>query len=341
MGDNNCASEQMEQMPFPNQVQVQPAPAVEGDYASTNPRFTVLAGPGGLIAGTGAAGGVGGITVGRWCWLSDQYIDADNAPAVANQFGSGSPTGLLHREQQGLIEVYLQEYSMVLPSGFPCTLTNGGDMWVKNRGSSVATVGMYAFANFADGSTQFGAGGTVGVSFLAGFTATGSIGPQSVTCLGSINGNVLTVYGTASGFIPIGATVTGGTGITATTVIVAQLSGVTGSAGGATYAVNIPQQSVNVALLTFAYGLLTVTGTPSGTLGVGDFVTGTTTPLTASTFISALGTGTGGAGTYYVNNSQTAGSQTLTSQTNVQTKWFAASQGKAGELVKISSHVLG
>src|SRR5258706_320567 len=34
-------------MPFPNQVNVQPAPAVAGDFASTNPRSAFPAGPGG------------------------------------------------------------------------------------------------------------------------------------------------------------------------------------------------------------------------------------------------------------------------------------------------------
>jgi len=339
-----------QQMPFPNQVNVQPAPAVEGDWASTNPRNMVLAGPGGLVAGTGP-GGQAGVAVGRWVWLSDQYIDADNAPGVVNQFAAtpapGSqlqsvPAGIIHREQQGLIMTYLTEFSLLVPTGFPITVTNSADIWVKNRGANIAQPGMYAFANFADGSTQFGAGGTVGTTYLNGFTCTGSIGPESVAFTGSISGNILTVSGTLTGLgslVP-GASLSGGTGVQSGTVIVQQLTGVTGSAG--TYALNIPQQQVAAALLTATFGLLTVSGTLGGTIGVGDILSGAGgTSLTTGTYITALGTGTGGTGTYYVNATQTASSTLITSQTNVQTKWFAASQGKTGELVKISTHLLG
>jgi hypothetical protein len=42
-----------------------------------------------------------------------------------------------------------------------------------------------------------------------------------------------------------------------------------------------------------------------------------------------------------VSPTQTAGSTTITATTNVETKWVCMSQGLPGELVKISSHVLG
>jgi hypothetical protein len=54
---------------------------------------------------------------------------------------------------------------------------------------------------------------------------------------------------------------------------------------------------------------LTVGGTIAGTFGVGDRVTGT--GVEPNTFITALGTGTGGAGTYTVSNSQTVASTTI------------------------------
>lgn len=49
---------------------------------------------------------------------------------------------------------------------------------------------------------------------------------------------------------------------------------------------------------------LTVTGTVTGTIRVGQLLTGGT--VSTGTIITALGTGTGGDGTYTVNNSQTA-----------------------------------
>ena len=55
---------------------------------------------------------------------------------------------------------------------------------------------------------------------------------------------------------------------------------------------------------------LTVSAVASGTVAVGAPVTGTN--VAANTVISALGTGTGGTGTYTVNNSQTVASEALT-----------------------------
>jgi hypothetical protein len=55
---------------------------------------------------------------------------------------------------------------------------------------------------------------------------------------------------------------------------------------------------------------LTVTAVTSGELTVGQTISGT--GVTASTKITAFGTGAGGAGTYTVDTSQTAGSTTIT-----------------------------
>jgi hypothetical protein len=55
---------------------------------------------------------------------------------------------------------------------------------------------------------------------------------------------------------------------------------------------------------------LTVSAVTSGTIALGQFITGT--GISAGTQITALGTGTGGAGTYTVNNSQTTSSTTVT-----------------------------
>jgi hypothetical protein len=55
---------------------------------------------------------------------------------------------------------------------------------------------------------------------------------------------------------------------------------------------------------------LTVSAVSSGTLAVGDFINGT--GVTGGTYITALGTGSGGTGTYTVNQSQTVASTTIT-----------------------------
>jgi len=56
--------------------------------------------------------------------------------------------------------------------------------------------------------------------------------------------------------------------------------------------------------------VLTVGGTVTGTFLVGMFLTGT--GVTAGTYITSLGSGSGGAGTYNISTSQTVGSTTIT-----------------------------
>jgi hypothetical protein len=127
-------------------VNTQPAPAVEGDFCNTNPRFSVGAGPGGLVAGDS------GVVVGRLAWLSFEEVDANDAAAIVNNFGSDSPAGFVHREQQGLITGYLQESSMLIPKGFQVSLLARAGLWALNNGGTQALPGMKTFANFADGT---------------------------------------------------------------------------------------------------------------------------------------------------------------------------------------------
>ena len=63
--------------------------------------------------------------------------------------------------------------------------------------------------------------------------------------------------------------------------------------------------------------------------------------VTGTPYITGLGTGTGGVGTYYVNTSETAASATITATSAIETKWIAMSNAAPGELVKISDHPLG
>lgn len=67
---------------------------------------------------------------------------------------------------------------------------------------------------------------------------------------------------------------------------------------------------------------LTVSAVTSGTLAVGDRISGT--GVTANTYISALGTGTGGTGTYTVSVSQTVSSTTITATGTAFTSATAA-----------------
>ena len=321
---------------FQGQVNVSQAPAVAGDFCADAPRWSFDAGPGGLVVGTGV-----GVTIGAFAWAYNPP-DGDGAPSQVQSYGpgylaNGAVLGFVHREQQGLITSYLTDSGMIAPQGFGITVFTGGDFWVKNNGTTEALVGQKCYANFASGLASFAAT----ASPTAGASVTGSVATQTTTFNGAINGNVLTVSQLVTGTIGLGAILTGGTGVITSTTVVQQLTG--GTVGGVgTYLVNFPEQTVTSALLTGTYGLLTVATVGSGTLGVGDVLSGTGGGgLTTGTAIVGLGTGAGGTGTYFVTPSQTVTSTTISAATNVETKWVAMSTGLPGELVKISSHPLG
>lgn len=314
---------------FQTTVNLQPAPAVEGNFASANPRFTSLTVPGGFVAGAD------GVTVGRFCW-ADPYSDQQ---VVSH--GSGAPLGFIANELQAMIVTYLAETSMQVQPGFGVTPYNGGDFWVKNNGTTTALINQKAYANFADGSISFGATGsppqaasvTGSIAAVGAISFTGSIAAPPT---GSTVGSILTVTGgAAAGEIVVGATLSG-SGVTSGTKIVSQLTGAAGTTG--TYAVDIPQ-TVASTTITGAAGVLTVTAVGSGTLGVGSVLAGS--GVTTGTIITALGTGTGGTGTYIVSPTQSAGSTTITATAGIETKWRCATVGASGELVKMSDHLAG
>lgn len=94
--------------------------------------------------------------------------------------------------------------------------------------------------------------------------------------------------------------------------------------------------------MTETYGIMTVVTVVSGTLGVGDALSGTGGGgVTAASAITALGTGTGGVGTYTINLTQTVATSNIIANTSTETKYYAMSSGAPGELVKMTSHALG
>lgn len=82
-----------------------------------------------------------------------------------------------------------------------------------------------------------------------------------------------------------------------------------GTSTGGTGTAFATYQDAVVMTASIATTTLTVSAVASGTLAVGQTIDGT--GVTAGTYITALGTGTGGAGTYTINNSQTVSSTTL------------------------------
>lgn len=284
---------------FQSRVNLTPAPAVEGDFASANPRSVVLAGPGGLVAGSQ------GVTVGKFAWIQPDFKTVDNFSA-----GPVAPDGFVHREQQALITVYLAEASMVIPQGFPVTLHNSGDFWVKNLGPAALTKGATVYAGYADGGAYSSA--------PAGASATGSIGSTNTAAIGStstgsaVAGNPFEIDLTSvTGVVSVGDEVAG-TGIPANAQIVSQISGTPGGAGR--YELNV-QNTASAATIT-TFGTVLVVSATTGQISVGDTVSGGAGFPVGAVVVSQISGTAGGAGSYQLSAPAT---QYVASATGVTT----------------------
>lgn len=125
-------------MPFQKTLNRDLPVAVEGDFASTNPYHSVLAGEGQLKAGSG------GVVVGRFAWVDTSL------GTVGNAKGANTLLGFVYRDKSALITDYLGEASLTIQKGFGVTLYDGGDFW--GRFADGAAIGQNVFANNTDGA---------------------------------------------------------------------------------------------------------------------------------------------------------------------------------------------
>jgi len=135
-------------MGFQHVVNITPAPAVAGDFASGNPRATVLIGPGGFVAAAS------GVVVGKFAWIEGDGVSVTNSGTYDSPPSSAPPAGFVHRDQQALITEYLGESTQVIPEGFAVTLFSAGDFWAKNQGAGATTIGGTVYASLVDGSIE-------------------------------------------------------------------------------------------------------------------------------------------------------------------------------------------
>jgi hypothetical protein len=288
-------------MTLQRQINVQPAPALEGDFASANVRTSAIAGVGGLVTGAN------GVIVGHFAFMNPAI------PNVVNSFGNTtSPMmGFVHREQTALITAFLAETSMVIPRGTMVTLFTTGDFWVKNNGTGAVLMNDPVYVSYADGSVanslQTGAAYTASI----GGVVTGAIG-ASFTATGSST-NLTTSAQT--GYLSVGDIVAG-VGIPLGTTIVSQTSGTTGAAG--VYVTSVATTAA-AAACTSTSKVLVVSAVTSGTVRPTDGVTGGT--IIANTVVTAQLTGTtGGVGNYSLSGAaQSSASGAVTALSSVLT----------------------
>jgi hypothetical protein len=286
-------------MAFQNtNVGTYPAPGIEGDFASANPRGSMLAGQGAFVSGPN------GVVVGR-------FARAANATGIVTNNDPGVPSriGFVHKDQLVGITPYLGVSGMTVLPGVEITLHDSGDFLV--RFAAGATVGQKVFASYADGSAIAGnAGGTV-----PGATVTASAGGTATA--NTTNGsNQLAVTAIASGNAPMVGDLVTGTGIPANSTITAVPGTPTGNY---TLSQNATATGTGVTV-TVASNKMVVSAVASGALAAGQPISGTN--VAANTTIASMGTATGGVGTYTLSSQQTFASTTVTALGGYETKWY-------------------
>lgn len=171
------------------------------------------------------------------------------------------------------------------------------DGYARNASSVVLS----AATSFSSGAGIIETALNAAIATIA--TLTGALGGVFT---GSITGTVLTISAVTNGALKVGDTISG-TGVTAGTTI-ASLG--TGTGGTGTYNVSVTQ-TVGSTTITGASNILVVSAVASGTIAIGQTVDSTGTDA----IITALGTGTGGTGTYTIGGSpQTVASGTMTTK---------------------------
>jgi hypothetical protein len=189
----------------------------------------------------------------------------------------------------------LQQYAYLVPTtGFAYTFPAGTTVLVMNPAGTLATGAITMPADPADGMTiTFSSTKTITALTVNANTGQSIVGAPTVLPANQAGGYVYRLSNTTwypfesvPTNVPVapagGSIITSGTSVsTATCSFTGVISGTTLTASSVT-----------------------------GTIAVGQVITGT--GVTAGTVITALGTGTGGAGTYTVSASQTVSSTTIT-----------------------------
>lgn len=310
-------------MTFQTSTPANPAPGLEGDFCSANPRGSMLAGAGQLVSGsllspTQYGVTLPGVIVGRFGWARN-----DNGQVSNQNPGVAARLGFIHRNQTVLIQPYLGQASNLVPQGREITMFDSGDYWM--RFAAGAAIGQKVFCRFADGTCIAAAAGATPVTA----TATGAAGGVFV---GTGSGTNLTIASVTSGFLSPGDTISG-TGVPAGTTIISQTSGTPGGAG--VYVTSVATTSSGATITAASFNMI-VSAATAATLYAGEPISGTN--VTAGSTITGQTSGTtGGIGTYTLSVQQTFASTTVTATGSIESKWYVDSTAAAGELAMCSS----
>lgn len=223
--------------------------------------------------------------------------------------------------------------------GATMTASNGATFTATGTGTSLVVTSLTGY--LAVGDTISGTGVPVGTTITAQTVGTtGAAGTYTTSVATTASSATVTSFGTnlhvtaITGFLSVGDELSAGP---AAARVTAQTTGTAGSTGN--YTLDTAAVAYTASGTITAFGdHLHVTAVASGSIKVGDPVSGTGVPSGAVIATQVDGT-TGGAGNYTLDQraSAYAASTALTVVAGVDTGWKAQSVAAVGELVKIST----
>jgi hypothetical protein len=327
-------------MTFQTHVNIYPAPGVVGARASQNPIKTVVAGQAGLVAGAN------GLVVGKFAWNSyPNSATAQGNPGQANNYSPTLPTipdGFVANNQQATNTIWLQEYGMVIPAGYPVTEMDEGDFWAKNPYAD-ANIGQKVFVNLFSGDVVGGAAG----AFITDEVGNAAVIASATIAAGSNSLNIITlssgvpevgdqVFGLnipGPVFIEAFGTFNGSSG----TVFLTQYAVTTQTTVGLTTLAPVGTGGGVVAATgTNGSTTITISSVTNGQVKVGQPASGTGIP--AGAYIASFGTFDGTSGTVILSAAATSAVSGLTSMSLsafIETPWKILSAANVGDIVKI------
>lgn len=277
--------------------------AVAGDFASANPRTSVVGGPGQYVAPAA------GTNVGMFAWFDP------TTGLATNYYKPGAFLGFVHRENNGLITQFLGISTVQVVPGNMVTGLSMGDFYGLFAGG--ATVGQKVYANPTTGAlTAAVTGGTVTGSYT-GTTVTSNV---MTTTDANLTGTAAAVGQLVSGGTLPEGTYIASSGGTGSGTHLWNLANVNGAAipnqtafASSEYGIqetnfvvasSVPVDSTFTGAIAVT-GILTVSGgVTGGPVVAGQFVTDTAgnIPANANAQILSQITGTaGGNGTYQLS----------------------------------------
>jgi len=234
-------------MGFQRKINREPAPAVAGDFASNNPRSSIVPPvESGFVTAPAQA-----VTCGYFAWGATTGLVYSSAAGA----GANASLGFVGRQANipsVLITDFLGESKMTLNAGLPVTLFSAGDYWAYLPGGDVGDI-VYADAATGAPTLDDASAANPDTGFVVASQARADVVTAATSTI-ALNTGILTVVTIDSGGnnIQVGDKVTG-VGVPAETYITKQLTGAAGAAG--TYQTNsYNRAAVAAAAFTFSQG---------------------------------------------------------------------------------------